>query len=565
LEELEIGTKKKEEMNEDRKEHSSPSEKEENRQRQLVVLARAKTPDIATNASLNSETRTNTDVDNKQNEIFGPTLVGRTHPTPQIDSWLKETLRKMPAQNWQVTQNGIERPSENNGGNNQQQATTASFERMAIAPERVEALEGGVLMAVNRIDSDTVDVSMNLHFRAHFGKEELLDQTNARKISDGVENNASGNSSSPRLVELLNTDEELYSSPADLRYAVARYDGNIADGDSRGFLNANNNNSNNELVSTSYNNNAKTALSEEFRVEAKNVRLLERIAVGGFAEVFRGSYQGTLVAVKQLLERGKGVQEKLENEVQTLARLRHPNLLLFMGYSIEPPLILTEFMRRGSLHGILKSDECFKVDGFRCLNIAMAVARGMHYLHSREPPILHLDLKSPNILVDEKWRTKIADFGMSRVRFSTLASARSEFHGTPEWMAPEMLRAEPYDERADIYSYGVVLWELLTTRTPWDELHPMQVVAVVGYSERRLTLPEDWSKRRKELSPPATTSSLSQADELAFSTLTKLFHSSASKKTNLRPKSFESILHTLEMEMTEWRRLLPSSIGATSL
>ena len=344
------------------------------------------------------------------------------------------------------------------------------------------------------------------------------------------------------------TPDDAYASPVDGRYAVARYDGNIEDGESRGFLYSEHNDDNNNSNSTR-NNRASTselktdALAEEFRIDAKNVRLLERIAVGGFAEVFRGSYQGTLVAVKQLLERGKSVREKLENEVQTLARLRHPNLLLFMGYSLEPPLILTEFMRRGSLHGILKSEECFKVDGLRCLNIAMAVARGMHYLHSRSPPILHLDLKSPNILVDEKWRVKIADFGMSRVRFSTLASARSEFHGTPEWMAPEMLRAEPYDERADIYSFGVVCWELLTARTPWDDLHPMQVVAVVGYSERRLVLPPDWNKRREELVLASSQRHLplTQADELAFDAIASLFDACSAKDVDARPKSLEHL------------------------
>ena len=79
---------------------------------------------------------------------------------------------------------------------------------------------------------------------------------------------------------------------------------------------------------------------------------------------------------------------------------------------------------------------------------------------------MHLDLKSPNILVDDKWRVKIADFGL-RARAATRdVSGRSGFHGTPEWMAPEMLRAEDYDEKADSYSYGVVLWELLAAQTP---------------------------------------------------------------------------------------------------
>ncbi len=86
----------------------------------------------------------------------------------------------------------------------------------------------------------------------------------------------------------------------------------------------------------------------------------------------------------------------------------------------------------------------------RTHHVSVSVAKGMQYLHSRQPPILHLDLKSPNILVDDKWRVKIADFGLARVRRNTLVSGKSGFHGTPEWMAPEMLRAEDYDEKADV-------------------------------------------------------------------------------------------------------------------
>jgi serine/threonine protein kinase len=268
-------------------------------------------------------------------------------------------------------------------------------------------------------------------------------------------------------------------------------------------------------------------MRDAFVVSPEDVRLHERIAVGGFAEVFKGTWQGTVVAVKQLLERTKEVQGKLEQEVEVLAKLRHPNLLLFMGYCADPPLICTEFMRRGSLHTILKSGQA--LEPTRNYAVATAVARGMSYLHSRSPPILHLDLKSPNILVDDKWRVKIADFGLARVRQSTQVSAKSEFHGTPEWMAPEMLRAENYDERADTYSFGVVLWELLTARTPWAELHPMQVVAVVGYSGRALELPDD---------VPNGTHVITQL-------LSKLFHACAALNRDDRPM-FPVVLAELE-------------------
>ena len=214
----------------------------------------------------------------------------------------------------------------------------------------------------------------------------------------------------------------------------------------------------------------------EWEMRPSDLRLLERIAVGGFAEVFRATWKGTMVAVKQLLERGPDVVARLREEALVLARLRHPNLLLFMGWCAEPPLIATEFMRRGSLHNILRRNGG-PLSPPRTHHVAVSVARGMQYLHSRAQPILHLDLKSPNILLDDKWRVKIADFGLARVRRNTLfRSVQLPRH--PEWMAPEMLRAERYDEKADVYSFGVVLWELLSAQTPWNELHPMQVVAV---------------------------------------------------------------------------------------
>jgi serine/threonine protein kinase len=109
--------------------------------------------------------------------------------------------------------------------------------------------------------------------------------------------------------------------------------------------------------------------------------------------------------------------------------------------------------------------------------VLLSVARGMNYLHSRQPPILHLDQKSPNILIDDRWRVKIADFGLSKMRARTYVS-NSGGGGTPEWMAPEVLRSERYDEGADVYSFGVVMWEALTGVLPWSHLqNPLQVRA----------------------------------------------------------------------------------------
>jgi serine/threonine protein kinase len=112
-------------------------------------------------------------------------------------------------------------------------------------------------------------------------------------------------------------------------------------------------------------------------------------------------------------------------------------------------------MHRGCLFKIIARGGRKPLDPRLQRSIAISVARGMAYLHSRSPPLLHMDLKSPNILVDDKWRIKIADFGLSKVKRSTVLSTAAG--GTAEWMAPEVLRSEPCDGiKADVYSYGVV-------------------------------------------------------------------------------------------------------------
>jgi len=118
------------------------------------------------------------------------------------------------------------------------------------------------------------------------------------------------------------------------------------------------------------------------------------------------------------------------------------------------------------------------------------VAKGMNYLHSSHPTIVHRDLKSPNLLVDKNWVVKVSDFGMSRLKHHTFLSSKSTA-GTPEWMAPEVLRNEPSNEKCDVYSFGVILWELATMRVPWSGLNPMQVVGAVGFQNRRLEIPKD--------------------------------------------------------------------------
>ncbi|XP_072979871.1 uncharacterized protein [Typha angustifolia] len=223
--------------------------------------------------------------------------------------------------------------------------------------------------------------------------------------------------------------------------------------------------------------------------------LKEKIGAGSFGTVHRADWHGSDVAVKILMEQDFHPEHLKEflREVAIMKSLRHPNIVLFMGAVTERPnlSIVTEYLSRGSLYRLLHRSGAREIlDERRRLNMAFDVAKGMNYLHRRNPPIVHRDLKSPNLLVDKKYTVKVCDFGLSRLKASTFLSSKS-LAGTPEWMAPEVLRDEPSNEKSDVYSFGVILWELMTLQQPWTNLNPAQVVAAVGFKGRRLDVPTD--------------------------------------------------------------------------
>ncbi|KAL8526273.1 hypothetical protein ACS0TY_015481 [Phlomoides rotata] len=234
---------------------------------------------------------------------------------------------------------------------------------------------------------------------------------------------------------------------------------------------------------------------DDLNIPWSDLVIRERIGAGSFGTVHRAEWNGCDVAVKILMEQdfhGERFKEFLR-EVAIMKRLRHPNIVLFMGAVTEPPnlSIVTEYLSRGCLYRLLHKPGAEEaLDEKRRLSMAYDVAKGMNYLHRRNPPIVHRDLKSPNLLVDRKYTVKVCDFGLSRLKANTFLSSKSAA-GTPEWMAPEVLRDEPSNEKSDVYSFGVILWELATLQQPWGNLNPAQVVAAVGFKRRRLEIPRD--------------------------------------------------------------------------
>ncbi|XP_073279452.1 probable serine/threonine-protein kinase SIS8 isoform X1 [Primulina huaijiensis] len=231
---------------------------------------------------------------------------------------------------------------------------------------------------------------------------------------------------------------------------------------------------------------------EEWNIDFSELTVGTRVGIGFFGEVFRGVWNGTEVAIKVFLEQDLTAEnmEDFCNEISILSRLRHPNVILFLGACTKPPQLsmVTEYMEMGSLYYLIHlSGQKKKLSWRRRIKMLRDICRGMMCIHRMK--IIHRDLKSANCLVNKHWTVKICDFGLSKI-MTDAPMKDSSSAGTPEWMAPELIRNEPFTEKCDIFSLGVIMWELCTLNRPWDRIPPERVVYAVAHEGSRLELPE---------------------------------------------------------------------------
>uniref|UniRef100_UPI0037E8B507 mitogen-activated protein kinase kinase kinase 20 isoform X1 n=1 Tax=Semicossyphus pulcher TaxID=241346 RepID=UPI0037E8B507 len=219
------------------------------------------------------------------------------------------------------------------------------------------------------------------------------------------------------------------------------------------------------------------------QINFDDILFYENCGGGSFGSVYRARWisQDKEVAVKKLL--------KIENEAEILSVLSHRNIIQFYGAIVEAPNygIVTEYASGGSLYDYLSSDESEEMDMGQIMTWAAEIARGIHYLHSEAPvKVIHRDLKSRNVVLAADKVLKICDFGASK--FVTHTTHMS-LVGTFPWMAPEVIQSLPVSETCDTFSYGVVLWEMLTREIPFKGLEGLQVAWLVVEKNERLTIP----------------------------------------------------------------------------
>ncbi|KAL8215613.1 hypothetical protein R6Q57_022450 [Mikania cordata] len=235
----------------------------------------------------------------------------------------------------------------------------------------------------------------------------------------------------------------------------------------------------------------------DMEIDLRLLKIGEKIGSGSCGDLHRGVYAGEDVAVKILRSEtlNQALEEEFCHEIAILREVQHRNVVRFIGACTKQPhlCIITEYMSGGSLYEYLhKNHHTLTLP--QLVKFAIDVSRGMEYLHKNN--IIHRDLKTANLLMDSHNVVKVADFGVAR--FLNQEGVMTAETGTYRWMAPEIINHQPYDQKADVFSFAIVLWELVTAKIPYDNMTPLQ--AALGVRQgRRPDLPTNTHPKLLEL------------------------------------------------------------------
>lgn len=257
-------------------------------------------------------------------------------------------------------------------------------------------------------------------------------------------------------------------------------------------------------------------------IEASELQMDRLIGQGAYGKVWLAQWCGSQVAAKELLaiptvapgdeddyEALKQYEEErkaLIHEVHLLGSMSHPNVMRFCAVCFNPPIIVTQYYPHGSLFDLLKKGRrgdkraTSELTWIRRIHMLRDVASGMQFLHTRKPPVIHGDLRSPNLLLEmgfferkdrPRYHVKIADFGLARFMESQMSSVAVSRSTNPRWSAPEVIRDSKVSKAADVYSFAIIMWELLTWQQPFEDMMSIQVIYSAVHDNSRPVVPAD--------------------------------------------------------------------------
>ncbi|XP_028754463.1 proline-rich receptor-like protein kinase PERK12 [Neltuma alba] len=236
---------------------------------------------------------------------------------------------------------------------------------------------------------------------------------------------------------------------------------------------------------------AQTAFSYEGIMEITNGFSSQNIiGEGGFGCVYKGWLaDGRVVAVKKLKAGSGQGDREFRAEVEIISRVHHRHLVSLVGYCIseQQKILMYEFVPNGTLDHHLHGKGMPVLDWAKRVKIAIGAARGLAYLHEDcHPKIIHRDIKSANILLDDAYVAKVSDFGLARLTDDADTHVSTRVMGTFGYMAPEYATSGKLTDRSDVFSFGVVLLELLTGRKPVDQTQPLGEESLVEWARPHL-------------------------------------------------------------------------------
>ncbi|KAK4846375.1 hypothetical protein QYF36_016505 [Acer negundo] len=195
------------------------------------------------------------------------------------------------------------------------------------------------------------------------------------------------------------------------------------------------------------------------------------VGSGGYGKVYRATLpSGQLIAIKRAQHGSMQGAVEFKTEIELLSRVHHKNLVTLLGFCFEQgeQMLIYEYIPNGSVKDSLSGKTGIRLDWLRRLKIALGAARGLSYLHElADPPIIHRDVKSTNIMLDERLTAKVADFGLSKpMGDSDKDHITTQVKGTMGYLDPEYYMTNQLTEKSDVYSFGVLMLEILTGRRP---------------------------------------------------------------------------------------------------
>ena len=241
-------------------------------------------------------------------------------------------------------------------------------------------------------------------------------------------------------------------------------------------------------------------------IDESELTYYELIGRGGFGDVYRVTWNSKDLGIVEAAAKKihiprnqEDISKELENEIRILQTLKHPNIIKFYGLAITPDhvVLVTEYAAKGSLFDYLQDKTELPHD--LKTKWAIQAAKGLKYL--RDKNVLHRDIKSPNLLIAADDDLKICDFGISKDLTSTKTTAHPD-KGSIKWQAPEIFKDQNLSPKADIFAFGIVLWELETCEEPYKGQSTNQVMWKVGSEDARPEIPE--------ICPPAMKSLIQQ-------------------------------------------------------